>query len=198
MTPPPANAGYFPWVWYIISFPLFALFINTIVDVRKEGRAKYAILAFVACLAWMGLFSYFLVCWVEIIGATLGIPSVIMGLTFLAAGTSVPDMLAAVIVAKKGQGDKAVSSSIGSNVFDICVGLAFPWLLFNLIYKIPVVVIADGFLISIIILFLTLLIMILTIKLRGWTLPQSSGYFFIFLYFVYVIQQVARSPYGEC
>ena len=35
---------------------------------------------------------------VEIIGATLGVPDVIMGLTFLAAGTSVPDMLAAVIV----------------------------------------------------------------------------------------------------
>ena len=33
--------------------------------------------------------------WIEIVGATAGIPSVIMGLTFLAAGTSVPDMLSA-------------------------------------------------------------------------------------------------------
>ena len=198
MNYPEPGSGYFAWFWYILTFPLFTLLIFSIPDVKRKESKKYAVLSFCICLAWMGLFSYFLVNWVEILGATLGIPSVIMGLTFLAAGTSVPDMLAAVIVAKKGFGDQAVSSSIGSNVFDITVGLALPWLLFNLIYNIPVVVIADGFLISIIILFLTLLAMILTIRRRGWSLPKSSGYFFIFLYFVYVIQQVARSPFGEC
>ena len=46
-----------------------------------------------------------------------------MGLTFLAAGTSIPDLLTSVIVAKKGFGDMAVSSSVGSNLFDITVGL---------------------------------------------------------------------------
>ena len=39
-------------------------------------------------------------------------------------------------VAKQGFGDKAVSSSIGSNVFDICIGLALPWLLFNMVYEV--------------------------------------------------------------
>ena len=47
----------------------------------------------------------------------------VMGLTFLAAGTSIPDLLTSVIVAKKGFGDMAVSSSVGSNLFDITVGL---------------------------------------------------------------------------
>lgn len=195
---PPTGSGFFAWFWYILTFPLYFLFIYTIIDVQKKNKDEYAILAFLVCLIWMGILSYFLVNSVEIIGATLGIPSVIMGLTFLAAGTSIPDMLAAIIVAKKGLSDKAVSSSLGSNVFDITVGLALPWLLYNIIYKIPVIVIADGFLISIIILFLTLIIMILTIKFKNWELPKSSGYFFIFLYFVYVIQQVVRSPYGVC
>jgi sodium/potassium/calcium exchanger 2 len=78
-----------------------------------------------------------MVTWIEVIGATAGIPSVLlfMGLTFLAAGTSVPDMLSAVIVAKQGEADKAISSSVGSNVFDICVGLAFPWILFIITYQ---------------------------------------------------------------
>ena len=195
---PPPGSGYFSWFWYLLTLPLFALFLYTIIDIRRDGNTKYAGLTFISCLAWMGLLSYFLVNWVEIIGATIGIPSVIMGLTFLAAGTSVPDMLAAIIVARRGQGDKAVSSSIGSNVFDITVGLALPWLLYNIIFKIPVVVIADGFLISIIILFVTLVIVILAIRQREWLLTKSTGYFFIILYFVYVIQQVARSPYGTC
>lgn len=37
-----------------------------------------------------------------IIGYTLGIPDVIMGITFLAAGTSVPDCIASLIVARQG------------------------------------------------------------------------------------------------
>lgn len=36
------------------------------------------------------------------IGFTLGIPDVIMGITFLAAGTSVPDCMASLIVARQG------------------------------------------------------------------------------------------------
>ena len=55
-----------------------------------------------------------------------------MGLTLLAAGTSVPDLLSSVIVARMGEGDMAVSSSIGSNIFDILVGLPLPWLCFTL------------------------------------------------------------------
>ncbi len=45
-------------------------------------------------------------CWhswqVTVIGYTMGIPDVIMGITFLAAGTSVPDCLASLIVARQG------------------------------------------------------------------------------------------------
>lgn len=39
---------------------------------------------------------------VTIISYTLGIPEVIMGITFLAAGTSVPDCMASLIVARQG------------------------------------------------------------------------------------------------
>ena len=46
----------------------------------------------------------------------------VMGLTFLAAGTSVPDLITSVLVAQQGKGDMAVSSSVGSNIFDVTVG----------------------------------------------------------------------------
>ena len=63
-----------------------------------------------------------------------------MGYTILAAGTSVPDLLSSVIVARMGEGDMAVSSSIGSNIFDILVGLPLPWLCFSLVKQRSVVV----------------------------------------------------------
>lgn len=40
---------------------------------------------------------------VTIISHTLAIPEVIMGITFLAAGTSVPDCMASLIVARQGE-----------------------------------------------------------------------------------------------
>ena len=48
-----------------------------------------------------------------------------MGLTFLAAGTSIPDLITSVLVARKGFGDMAVSSSIGSNLFDVTIGYVY-------------------------------------------------------------------------
>lgn len=56
------------------------------------------------------------------VGETFWITEEIMGLTILAAGTSIPDLITSVIVARKGLGDMAVSSSVGSNIFDITVG----------------------------------------------------------------------------
>jgi len=37
-----------------------------------------------------------------VIGFTFGIPDVIMGLVFLAAGTSIPDAISSLLVAKEG------------------------------------------------------------------------------------------------
>ena len=50
-----------------------------------------------------------MVWWAEVFGIVCYIPTVVMGLTFLAAGTSVPDLLSSVVVALKGEGDMAVS-----------------------------------------------------------------------------------------
>lgn len=64
---------------------------------------------------------------ITIIGSTLGIPDTVMGLTFVAAGVSVPDALSSIAVIKEGYGDMAVSNAVGSNVFDILVCLGLPW-----------------------------------------------------------------------
>ena len=121
-----------------------------------------------------------------------------MGLTFLAAGTSVPDMFGALVVAKQGHGDQAVSCSIGSNVFDICIGLAVPWLLFVAVYQESVHVSASNLFISIIIILFLLIIVIGTIWYRGWIHDKYSGYFFMVLYLAFVAQQLALTDFGDC
>lgn len=129
---PPRGEGVVVWLKYLLVLPLVFCLTVTIPDVRRPGLGKWCYLSFVLSIVWIGIFSFFMVNWAETLGNTIGIPSVIMGLTFFAAGTSVPDLLSSVIVARMGEGDMAVSSSIGSNIFDILVGLPLPWLIYTL------------------------------------------------------------------
>lgn len=179
---------------YWVMLPITFSFGYTIPNVENAAfkSIRFAFLAFAVCLAWMGLICYFLVDWVEIIGATAGIPSVIMGLTFLAAGTSVPDMLGAIIVAKRGQGDMAVSSSVGSNVFDITVGLALPWLLFYAVYQESYTVGADSLFVSIVIIVVSVAVVLGTLRYNKWLHTKTTGYIFMSGYLVFVAQQLAR------
>ncbi|GMH58904.1 hypothetical protein TrRE_jg10442 [Triparma retinervis] len=183
---------------WLFSFPLAALMKYTIPDVRVVGLAKYCYVSFLMSIIWIGIFSYFMVGWATIIGNTFGIPIFIMGLTFLAAGTSVPDLLSSVIVAKQGHGDMAVSSSIGSNIFDVLVGLPFPWLCYSIYYTIKdgkervVSVGADGVVVSIGILVGMLLIVVGSVHWNGWKMTKKMGYFYFFMYFVFVVQELIK------
>lgn len=129
---PPSGEGCFAWLSWVVVLPLIVTLSFTVPDVRRPGWHKYCYLSFFLAIGWVGIYSFFMVEWATVIGKTIGIPDVIMGLTFLAAGTSVPDLLSSVIVARRGEGDMAVSSSVGSNIFDILVGLPIPWILFTL------------------------------------------------------------------
>ncbi|KFM67147.1 putative sodium/potassium/calcium exchanger, partial [Stegodyphus mimosarum] len=79
---------------------------------------------------------------ITIIGYTLHIRDTIMGLTFLAAGASIPDAISSLLVVRDGFGDMAVSNAVGSNVFDILLCLGLPWFLQTVVAepgsKIPV------------------------------------------------------------
>lgn len=174
---PPVGESFCSWLQYIIVFPLVFCMAVTIPDVRIPGRGKWCYLAFVLSIAWIGGFSYFMVQWAEIIGNTLGIPTVIMGLTILAAGTSVPDLLSSVIVARRGSGDMAVSSSIGSNIFDILVGLPVPWLIFTVWPTTDrfVTIGTDNIFVYLLILLAMLLFVLVCVHLQGWKLTKMLG-----------------------
>jgi Ca2+/Na+ antiporter len=63
---------------------------------------------------------YLLVTLVEHWATCLNIPTDIVGVTVLAVGTSAPDCIGSVLVAKKGKVNMAVANAFGSNVFDLC------------------------------------------------------------------------------
>jgi cation:H+ antiporter len=58
-----------------------------------------------------------------------GIPEMVIGLTILAIGTSLPELATTVIAALRGQRDLAVGNAVGSSIFNIGAVLGFSSLL---------------------------------------------------------------------
>ncbi|XP_050994478.1 sodium/potassium/calcium exchanger 4 isoform X1 [Labeo rohita] len=173
---------------WLISWPLLLILYFTIPNCAKSRWEKYFMLSFILSTVWIAVFSYFMVWMVTIIGYTLGIPDVIMGITFLAAGTSVPDCIASLIVARQGLGDMAVSNTIGSNVFDILVGLGVPWALQTMAvsYGSVVMINSRGLVYSVVLLLGSVALTILGIHLNRWKLDFKLGVYVLVLYAVFL------------
>ncbi|XP_051174151.1 sodium/potassium/calcium exchanger Nckx30C isoform X3 [Leptopilina boulardi] len=171
---------------YILVAPILIPLWLTLPDTRTPRGKKFFAVTFIGSIFWIAAYSYLMVWWANVAGDTVQIPPEVMGLTFLAAGTSIPDLITSVIVARKGFGDMAVSSSVGSNIFDVTVGLPIPWLLYGIIYGKPVEVNSVGMVCSIAILFCMLLFVIMSIACFKWRMNKSLGFTMFLLYFVFV------------
>ncbi|CAM4582024.1 unnamed protein product [Leuciscus chuanchicus] len=170
-----------------IVFPLWL----TVPDVRNPASKRFFVITFLGSIVWIAIFSYLMVWWAHQVGETIGISEEIMGLTILAAGTSIPDLITSVIVARKGLGDMAVSSSVGSNIFDITMGLPVPWLMFSLYNSFaPVTVSSNGLFCAIVLLFLMLLFVIISIAACKWRMNKVLGFTMFILYFVFLVLSV--------
>ncbi|XP_054631184.1 sodium/potassium/calcium exchanger 1-like isoform X2 [Dunckerocampus dactyliophorus] len=178
-------------ITYLLLLPIVFPLWLTVPDVRKQTSRKFFVVTFLGSILWIAIFSYLMVWWAHQVGETIGISEEIMGLTILAAGTSIPDLITSVIVARKGLGDMAVSSSVGSNIFDITVGLPVPWLLYSSIHGfVPVAVTSNGLFCAIVLLFLMLLFVIISIASCKWKMNKALGFTMFLLYFIFLVLSV--------
>ena len=179
----------------ITTLPLNLTLAMTVPDCRVPGREKWCYATFFSSIAWIAAFSYIMVWGIEDIGNQFGVPSFLMGLVFLAAGTSVPDLLSSVVVAKQGKGDMAVSSSIGSNIFDVAVGLPLPWFIVSL-YKNQSIPIMGNVPLSIGVLLLMVFLVIGSIAGSHWNMSKKLGLFMFALYLAFLVFEVTRQVIG--
>lgn len=86
-------------------------------------RTKHHFLALFVGFLFLAFGGYVLVSSAISIAKDLGIPEVIIGLTIVAVGTSVPDIAAAYSAAKKGLGNLTIAEIIGANIFSLLITL---------------------------------------------------------------------------
>ncbi|CAB1337552.1 unnamed protein product [Coregonus sp. 'balchen'] len=185
--------GHCERVRWLVSWPLCLLLCCTIPNCVLPRWSRWYLLTFLASTLWIALFSYLMVWMVTVISFTLGIPEVVMGITFLAAGTSVPDCMASLIVARQGMGDMAVSNSIGSNIFDVLLGLGFPWFLRTLVvdYGSVVFINSKGLVYSVVLLLGSVFLTVLSVHLNRWWLDRRLGLCLMMFYAIFLLCSVS-------
>jgi len=113
----------YSWSVHLLSVPYLWIFKNTI------PSAKHYWLSFMVNIVWIMALCYVMLVLVTRLCIMIGVGRFTASASIIAAGTSVPDALGSILVAQDGFANMAVSNAIGSNVFDILLGLGFPYLI---------------------------------------------------------------------
>lgn len=161
-------------------------FVSRIIGFFMGDPEKSYWRAFAVSIALIALISYFLVEYAVVFAEELHISPVIVALTLLAAGTSVPDLFASVIVAREGRGDMAVANAVGSNVFDILIGLGLPWMLV-LIFQGGTIEVGTADLMTSTFLLIGTVVLLFVFLATGRKLSRPEGVILILVYVLYVL-----------
>lgn len=118
------------------------------------------------------------------IAAALGLSERFIGLTIVALGTSLPELVTSVTAARKGNSDIAIGNIVGSNIFNILFVIGTSSLI------IPVIFEATFLVDAIVALLAGVLLWVSTVRkkmlTRPWAIVMLLGYA---AYFVYLITQ---------
>lgn len=119
-----------------------------------------------------------------ILAEKLHISEEIIGLTIVAIGTSLPELVTSIVAARKGENDIAVGNAIGSNIFNIILILGFCSILA------PAVVTDSSLLDVIIALFSGIVVFVFAFK--SYKINRWQGIVMVSLYALYLTFLVLR------
>lgn len=175
--------GVLPWYWWW-TVPIDWLFSLIMPDLEKRPGLYW--LTFVLSIAAICFLSWGLVEAGVVLALTMGVPEAIIGLTVLAVGTSIPDLMGSLIVARQGKGDMAVSNAVGSNIFDILVGLGVVWMVVILLNNQSIVISQDELHTSMVLLLSSVVLLLGLFLLMRWRIGRRSGFALVSVYGLYL------------
>ncbi|MEW7997975.1 MAG: calcium/sodium antiporter [Candidatus Thiodiazotropha endolucinida] len=97
-------------------------------EIPHDIPTQKAIVLLLGGLIFLLLSSRLLVWGASNVASALGVSDVIIGLTIVAIGTSLPELAASITSALKGEDDLAIGNVIGSNLYNLLAVLSIPGL----------------------------------------------------------------------
>uniref|UniRef100_A0A7S4NBM3 Sodium/calcium exchanger membrane region domain-containing protein n=1 Tax=Paramoeba aestuarina TaxID=180227 RepID=A0A7S4NBM3_9EUKA len=184
--------GVFPLMLIVeaAALPVAAL-IYYFTNDNEPPKYKYIFVAvsFFMSILWIYLIANELVSLLTALGAIIGIPPDIMGLTVLAWGNSVGDMVSNVIVAKQGYPSMALAATYGGPLFNLFLGLGLAitfWTALN--YPSPYCVnFTSSVIIAMVFLVISLAVTLSVVAYNKFLIPKKFSAFLISWYCLYML-----------
>jgi cation:H+ antiporter len=170
---------------FILFFIIFLLYFYTVAQKERKQTTKiengnqYKNTVFIILgITGVVLGAWFLIEGSVSIADAIGIPKIVIALSMVAIGTSLPELVVSAMAAYRNEADIAVGNIIGSNIFNILLILGVAALIIPLN--------ALGSILHIILLMIMTLFMV-PILYTGYTITRAEGVLLLVLYSGYMI-----------
>ncbi|MCD6172029.1 MAG: calcium/sodium antiporter [Thermoplasmata archaeon] len=166
---------------FVVAYIFYAFFLIK----HKREKAKNIDLKknlnfFIKSLLLRFFSANFLIKETVEITSMLGLSEAVFSLIVIAIGTSLPDLFTSIHAARLGYGDMAISNAIGSNTFDILIGIGLPYSLTKSVE------VAGALNFSLLFLFISYIITFLILYFRQ-NMGKFEGMLFISIYAIFLI-----------
>ncbi|KAF4693998.1 hypothetical protein FOZ60_009437 [Perkinsus olseni] len=181
---------------HLLCFPIyFCLAISMgFCDVRDPSKEARWLPGFLLSMAWLAVFSYLMCYSADRITESFGIPSALMGVTVCAVGTSFPNFYASLIMAKAGRSSMAIANALGSNIQNIFIALALPWIVRTMTPSPHLFFVGSaGIFANVLAMAVTLLVLLVLVARGRMALDRTAGYVLIGAYVIYLVFAIWQS-----
>ncbi|EFN77187.1 sodium/potassium/calcium exchanger 4 [Harpegnathos saltator] len=173
------------WFWFI--WPLRLILFVTVPDSRYKRWKNWYPVTFVMCVTWIAITSYLVSWMMTVLGDTMGISDSIMGLTFLAAGGNMPELISIVILARQGNGNMGMSNTLGANTLDILMCLGLPWLIKTSMTGKSVHIVSGALSYSVLSIIVCVIIFYTVVAMCRYQLNKTVGVICLILYAIFLV-----------
>ena len=145
----------------------------------KRSRPSAFVLLLSGLIGLLGG-AYIVVNSAVVLARYIGVSELVIGLTLVAVGTSLPELFASISAAKQGEGDIAIGNVIGSNIFNILAIVGVVGIIS------PIALDSSVMYLSFPVLLLFTVILVPIIK-TDYTISRKEGTVLLFGYFLYLL-----------
>ncbi len=124
----------------------------------------------------------------KIIASFLGMSDALIGLTVVAFGTSLPELVTSIVAARKGESDMALGNVVGSNIFNVLLVLGVSSVVCPIELGAAGI---DSIIDTMLLIFVNIVVLIMVLK--NDTLRFKGGTLMILMYIAYTVYIIARN-----
>ncbi|MCH2183323.1 MAG: calcium/sodium antiporter, partial [Mariniblastus sp.] len=157
-------------------------------EADEDGRLWFQLLLIAVSIGLLVLGSNWLVQGASSIARLMGVSDLVIGLTIVAVGTSLPELAASLMAVLRGRRDLAVGNCVGSNILNILAVMGLTGLLAPDGVKVPIHAMQSDLPIMVVVAIACLPVFSTGGRISRWEGFVFFGYFLIYMVWLFFVQ----------